>query len=86
MHKPRIQLIIQWLEEEGPLSTREVYDLWLDRYPKKAPTMYELGNMLSRNKMIEKESHSPNEKTKGFTNKMYGSKYIGHAVWKVKKH
>lgn len=82
MHKRRIEIIIEWLDEQGPLSTREVYDLWLDRYPKKCPTMYELANMLSRTKQIEKESCATNERTQ-IANESFGSKWTGHTVWRL---
>jgi len=84
LHKRRISIIIEWLEEEGPLSTREVYDLWLDRYPKKCPTMYELANMLSRTKLIEKHTFATNERTT-FNNRSFGSKWTGHTVWRLKE-
>ena len=77
----RIDYIVRMLEE-GPLSTREIYDEFLDNYPKKCPTMYELGMMLSRSKMVMKHRPSTNERT-SFRNRVYGSKWTGHTIWKI---
>jgi Fe2+ or Zn2+ uptake regulation protein len=77
----RIDYIVRMLED-GPLSTRQIYDEFLDNYPKKCPTMYELGMILSRSKMVEKHQEATNQRTV-FHNRVYGSKWTGHTVWKI---
>jgi len=83
MHKPRIEVILDWLND-GPMSTRQIYDMWLDNYPKKCPTMYELANMLSRSRKIEKHKQHTNERT-DHGNSTSGSRWTGHTVWRIKE-
>ena len=83
MHKKRIEVIVDWLVER-PMSTREIYDMWLDNYPKKCPTMYELANILSRSTLIEKHRNHTNQRT-DYGNTTSGSRWTGHTVWQIKK-
>jgi len=78
----RIDYIIRMLED-GPLSTRQIYEEFLDNYPKKCPTMYELGMILSRSKSVDKHKLATNERTTN-NNRMYGSRWTGHTIWKIK--
>jgi len=79
----RIDYIKRMLEG-GPLSTRQIYDEFLDNYPKKCPTMYELGMILSRSKDVEKHKIATNERTVNNT-RVYGSRWTGHTIWKIKE-
>ena len=74
---------IDWLKE-GPMSTRQLYDMFIDNKPKKCPTMYELGMKLSRSKLIEKHKAATNERT-DLMNRAYGSKWTGHTIWRLKE-
>lgn len=47
------QIIVQWLRDHGELSTREIYDLFLDNKPNLTPTMYQLGSVMGRLKDVE---------------------------------
>lgn len=46
-------IIIEWLQEHGTLSTRDIYDLFLDEKPSLTPTMYQLGSVMGRIKNVE---------------------------------
>ena len=80
----RIDYCLKWLEE-GPLSTRQIYDMFLDNKPSRCPTMYELGMILSRSKFIEKHKQATNERT-SMGNRAYGSKWTGHTIWRIKEN
>lgn len=78
MRKNKLQLVIGWLRVHESLSTREIYDLFIDEEPKNCPTMYELGNLLSKSKEIMK------------TNEMHvcfstGTRRKINAVWILKE-
>lgn len=73
-----MQFVKEWLSIHETLSTREIYDLFLDESPKSCPTMYELGNLLSKSKDFE------------LTGEMHLSFYTTsrrriNAVWKLKE-
>lgn len=78
----RIDYCVDWLKQ-GPLSTRELYDRFLDNKPSRCPTMYELGMILSRSKFIEKHQSATNDRTQR-GNTIYGSKWTGHTIWRLK--
>lgn len=52
----RVPTIEQWLEQRGELTTREIYNLFLDDHPKKCPTINELASMLAYYPEFEKKS------------------------------
>ena len=78
----KIDYIVSILEH-GPLSTREIYDHFLDRYPKKCPTMYELGMLCRRAKEVEK--HIPATNIRSKEGDGWLGRWLGHTVWKLKE-
>ena len=62
MKKPgyqgRYHTITKWLQEFGDLSTRDIYDLFIDNEPKKTPTMFELANMMGQHREYAKVGHT----------------------------
>jgi len=50
----RLEIIQSWFGPGVQLTTRDIYDLFLENYPRTCPTMYELGNILGRQKMFKK--------------------------------
>lgn len=69
--------ILTWLEEHGSLSTREIYDLFIDEKPSFAPTMYQLGNTLG--KMPQIHQIGMHTSFKGY------NRWLRHAVWQLKE-
>lgn len=57
-YQGRYHTIIKWLNQFGELSTRDIYELFIDNEPKKTPTMFELANMLGQHNSIEKVGHT----------------------------
>lgn len=83
MRMKKIEYAKQFLERDGPLSTREIYDLFLDEHPKKCPTMYELASILGKCPAIIKHNLATNERTSRAAGSL--SHWIGHTVWKMKE-
>lgn len=69
--------------EDGPQSTREIYDCFLDRWPKKCPTMYELALLCRRSKEVEKHTPAHNQRSKEVDGWL--SRWLGHTVWRLKE-
>lgn len=70
--------IESWLEEHGELCTRDIYDLFLDNYPKKCPTMFQLANKMSQSGLFEKIGHEHIQFSSIKNNRKY-------AIWKIKE-
>jgi len=77
LRKACIEYAKDFLKRDGPLSTREIYDLFLDEHPKKCPTMIQLGMILTRNPGVEKEQWATNERR--------AERWVGHTIWKIKE-
>lgn len=83
MRKKKIEYAKEFLQRDGPLSTRQIYDLFLNEHPKKCPTMYELAHILGRCPQVIKQHWATNERT----SRNHGSLsfWVGHTVWKIKE-
>ncbi len=57
MKHKRIRAKIPELLESGPLNTHEIYDLLKEAFPKTAPQMHALTNILAKNKSIRPKIH-----------------------------
>ena len=50
----RLEIIQTWFRPGLQLNTRDIYELFLENYPRTCPTMYQLGNILGKNKVFKK--------------------------------
>ena len=73
----RIEIIKGWLSTEGSLTTLEIYDMFLEYYPRTCPTMVELGSMLGKCKYLRKIGNHTSVKAR--------HTWKRHAIWELKE-
>ncbi len=73
----RLEIIQTWFHPGLQLNTREIYELFLENYPRTCPTMYQLGNILGKSKVFKKV---------GLEFIDSGSRNLRYTVWEIESN
>lgn len=73
----RYEIIKEWLGSYGSLTTLEIYDLFLEHYPRTCPSMVELGSMLGTCKYFRNIGTHTSLKAR--------HTWKRHAIWELKE-